>query len=315
MDKYKFNPKEAYDIIRRKWSQWSEAIGEKKWVVGISGGKDSTVVAALAARIFGKENVIGIMMPNGEQKDISDSIAVCEFLNIPNFTVNIKNCFGGIVQELENNFCNRIRVRELSYDTITNLPARLRMATLYAVAQTIGGIVLNTSNASENTVGFATLYGDHAGSYAPIQSLTVTEIRQLGDWLGLPHNLVHKVPVDGLQEKTDEDKLGFKYEDLDRYIREDVGTEEFKSKIDILYRKNRFKTNIVQIPGPNFDHLGNFVRYHNLPDLPAVNEEFRPKENPVMKYRDCINWSNNDHCAKYGRNCCVKNCSEYRSYK
>lgn len=264
MDKYRFDPVQAYGTISRHWRNWAHAIGAKKWVVGISGGKDSTVVAALDARIFGKDNVIGIMMPNGEQKDISDSIEVCKFLGIPNFTVNIGDANTDVLNAVTVGCLWKMDIEGPSYDTKTNLPARLRMATLYAVAQTVGGIVLNTSNASENAIGFSTIYGDHAGSYAPIQGLTVTEVRQLGDWLGLPHDLVHKVPVDGLQEKTDEDKLGFKYEDLDRYIREDIGSDEFKDKVDAMFRKNRFKTDIVQIPGPDF-YLGNFVRYHNTP--------------------------------------------------
>jgi NAD+ synthase len=138
------------------------------------------------------------------------------------------------------------------------------MSTLYAVAQTVGGMVLNTCNLSEDVVGYATLWGDNAGSYAPIQGLTVTEIRQLGDWMDLPHHLIHKTPIDGLQPLSDEDKLGFSYEALDRYIREDIGSDEFKAHINELYRKNKFKTDIVRIPGPNFDDLGNFVRYNNL---------------------------------------------------
>ena len=110
------------------------------------------------------------------------------------------------------------------------------------------------------------------GSYAPIQGLTVTEVIALGDWLGLPQHLTHKTPVDGLQPKTDEEKLGFKYADLDRYIREDIGSPEFKAKVDDLYRRNKFKTDIVQIPHPNFDYLGNFVRYNNLPDVRTSKE-------------------------------------------
>lgn len=254
MDAYKFNPDEAYETIYIHWTQWAQVVGAKKWVVGISGGKDSTVVAALAARIFGKDNVIGIMMPNGEQKDISDSISVCEFLKIQNFTVNIKNCFGGLIQELETNCFNRIGISKPSYDTITNLPARLRMATLYAVAQSIGGIVLNTSNRSENVVSFATLYGDHAGSYAPIQDLTVTEVMELGDWLSLPYELVHKKPIDGLQALSDEEKLGVTYSDIDKIIRHNKGDEKTKEIVWNYFNKGRFKLKMVQIDGPLFGY-------------------------------------------------------------
>lgn len=262
MDKYEFKPEEAFNRIQEHWRRWAASVGAKKWVIGISGGKDSTVVAALAARIFGNESVLGVMMPNRVQSDLKDSREVGEVLGIYGITVNIGEAYL--------NLSSRIRGMlgvELSEDTQINLPARLRMCTLYAIAQTVGGMVLNTSNLSEDVVGYATLWGDDTGSYAPIQGLTVTEIRQLGDWLGLPHNLVHKTPVDGLQSKTDEEKLGFTYADLDRYIREDVGTDEFKARINEMYRKNKFKTDMVHIVGPDFDYLGNFVRYNNLSDV------------------------------------------------
>ena len=267
MDKYLFDPAGAYETIKVHWMQWANQVGAKKWVVGISGGKDSTVVAALAVRIFGKENVVGVMMPNGTQADIADSEEVCKFLGITSVTVNIGKAYEELLDEVVFGALRPIGINKASYDTITNLPARLRMTTLYAVAQSVGGIVLNTCNLSESVVGYSSMFGDDAGSYSPIGGLTVTEIRALGDWLELPHHLVHKVPVDGLQPKSDEDKLGFTYADLDRYIREDVGSLEFKEKIDEIYRKNKFKTDIVQIPHPNFDYLGNFVRYHNLPDV------------------------------------------------
>lgn len=267
MDKYEFNPEDAFNRIQEHWRKWSDSVGTKKWVIGISGGKDSTVVAALAARIFGKESVYGVMMPNGYQGDLMDAMEVCRTLGINRYKVSIFNAYESMITELKLNVFNFEGYEEASYDTKTNLPARLRMCTLYAIAQTVGGMVLNTCNLSEDCVGYCTAFGDNAGSYAPIQGLTVTEIRQLGDWLGLPHELVHKTPVDGLQNKTDEEKLGFTYADLDRYIREDVGTEEFKAKINALYRKNKFKTDMVHITGPDFDYLGNFVRYNNLPDV------------------------------------------------
>ena len=227
--------------------------------VSLSGGKDSTVVAALAARIFGKENVIGVMMPNGTQADIADSEEVCKFLGIGAVTVNIGSAYEELLGEVVFGALKPLGVESASYDTETNLPARLRMSALYAVAQSVGGAVLNTCNLSEDTVGYATLYGDNAGSYAPLQGLAVTEVKALGDWLGLPHRLVHKVPVDGLQPKTDEEKLGFTYDALDRFIRKGEGADSFKDLIRALYRKNRFKTDMVRLPGPKFEFLPNFA--------------------------------------------------------
>ena len=284
MDKYEFNPERAYNEIKAHWEQWAMSVNAKGWVIGISGGKDSTVVAALAARIFGEDKVFGVLMPNGEQKDINDSEEVCHILWIKHVVVNIGKAYEELMDEVVFGALRPCNIKKASADTITNLPARLRMTTLYAVAQSLGYMVVNTCNLSEDICGYATLGGDNMGSYAPIQGLTVTEIRELGEWLGLPHHLVYKTPVDGLQPLSDEDKLGFTYADLDRYIREDVGSTEFKAKVDALYRRNKFKTDIVQIPHPNFDYLGNFVRYNNLPDV--KNELQKEFDALVAQYKE-----------------------------
>ena len=260
MDTYEFNPSQAYETIYCHWTQWANSVKAKTWVVGISGGKDSTVVAALAARIFGKENVVGVMMPNGTQADIADSEEVCKFLGIKSVTVNIGKAYEELLDEVVFGALRPIGINKASYDTITNMPARLRMTTLYAVAQSVGGIVLNTSNRSENVVAFSTLYGDHSGSYAPIQELTVTEVMELGDWLGVPCHLVHKTPVDGLQPKTDEEKLGVTYADIDNLIRLDRGDEATKAKVVDYYWRGKFKLDIVQIPGPTFPSLPDYFR-------------------------------------------------------
>lgn len=248
---YKFAPADAFNRIAIDWKQWDKSVQPKCYVVGISGGKDSTVVAALAAKIFGKDNVVGVMMPHGIQKDISDSEEICKFLGIKAVTVNIGFAYEDLLHEITESAFRSLIVYEASYDTKTNMPARLRMTTLYAIAQSIGGIVLNTSNRSENVVSFSTLYGDHAGSYAPIQDLTVTEVMQLGDWLGLPKNLVHKTPIDGLQPKTDEENLGVTYAEIDKLIRLGQATDEVRSKVETYYARGKFKLDIVQMPGPS----------------------------------------------------------------
>ena len=240
--------------LTRNVVNWTKSILEKnrqtKVVIGISGGKDSSVVAAICAKAIGPENVIGVMMPCGIQKDIADSQKLIDFLGIKSTTVNIGNAF--------NDLCNAINLGvELSYDTMTNLPARLRMSTLYAVAQTVGGFVANTCNLSEDTVGYATLYGDNAGSFAALSKLTTEEVMEIGDDLGLPFELVHKVPIDGLQPKTDEDKLGFTYHEVNELIRKGIKGPHFEKIID-MYRKNKFKLDIVRIP--YFDpHLPNAI--------------------------------------------------------
>lgn len=243
-------------ILTRNVVNWTKSILEKnhqtKVVIGISGGKDSSVVAAICAKAIGPENVIGVMMPCGIQKDIADSQKLIDFLGIKSTTVNIGNAF--------NDLCNVINLGvELSYDTMTNLPARLRMSTLYAVAQTVGGFVANTCNLSEDYApgGYATLFGDNAGSFAPIQDMTVSEVIEVGEDLGLPYNLLHKTPIDGLQPLSDEEKIakqtgieGWTYARFDKLIRgekHDFTPEE----VEILRKgaqAGKFKRDIVQIP-------------------------------------------------------------------
>lgn len=241
--------------LTRNCVNWTKAILEKnrqtKVVLGISGGKDSSVKAAVCAKAIGPENVIGVMMPCGVQKDIGDSQKLIAHLGIKSMTVNIGPAFEALCNSL------KFETPELSYDTLTNLPARLRMSTLYAVAQTVGGFVANTCNLSEDTVGYATLYGDNAGSFAALSKLTTEEVMEIGDDLGLPFELVHKVPIDGLQPKTDEDKLGFTYHEVNELIRKGIKGPHFEKIMD-MYRKNKFKLDIVRIP--YFDpHLPNAI--------------------------------------------------------
>ncbi len=205
-------------------------------VVGISGGKDSSVVAALCVKALGKDRVIGVLMPNGEQSDIDCSKQLVEFLDIPHYVCNVKSAVDGVLSSLEN--CGV----EISRQSRVNLPPRVRMATLYALSQSMNGRVANTCNLSEDWVGYSTRYGDAAGDFSPLGKLTVQEVKAIGKYLGLPQNLVEKVPSDGLSGKTDEDNLGFTYAALDRYIREGVCEDEaVKAKIDRLHKLNEFK--------------------------------------------------------------------------
>ncbi len=204
-------------------------------VIGISGGKDSSVVAALCVQALGRERVIGVLMPCGEQHDIDCSVQLVEHLGIKNYTVNVKAAIDGLLSAMPEGI-------ELSNQTKVNLPPRIRMATLYAVSQSNNGRVANTCNLSEDYVGYSTRYGDAAGDFSPISQLTVDEVKQVGTYLGLPQNLVEKTPIDGLCGKTDEDNLGFTYAMLDKYIRTGVcENEQIKAKIDLMYKNSRFK--------------------------------------------------------------------------
>ncbi len=220
---------------------WFEINGKGcKGVLGISGGKDSSVVAALLVEALGKENVVGVLMPKGEQFDIDVSKALVEHLGIQSYTVNINDAYNGLMNELQKSGV------EINTQATTNLPPRLRMATVYAVSQSVNGRVANTCNLSEDWVGYSTRYGDAAGDFSPLCHLTVAEIKEIGRILGLPDVLVDKTPIDGLCGKTDEDNLGFTYAVLDRYIRTgEIENTETKAKIDRMHKNNLFKLQLM----------------------------------------------------------------------
>lgn len=219
---------------------------DTKAVIGISGGKDSSVAAAVCVKALGKDRVIGVLMPQGEQSDISCSHLLVNTLGIKSYTINI----GETVSTFMNEFSKSL---EPTSQATINTPPRIRMTTLYAVAASVGGRVVNTCNLSEDWVGYSTKFGDSAGDFSVLADLTVTEVLQVGDLLGLPAELVHKVPSDGLCGKTDEDNLGFKYAELDRYIRglTDLSDKpELKEKIDRLHRNNLHKLRLM----PKFEY-------------------------------------------------------------
>jgi NAD+ synthase len=224
--------------IKNECVQWIRDFFEKSGkgcnaVVGISGGKDSSVVAALCVEALGRDRVIGVLMPNGEQADIDMAKLLVNTLGIKHYVINIKDAVDGLVSAIP---------FELSEQSKTNLPPRIRMSTLYAVSQSHNGRVANTCNLSEDWVGYSTRYGDSVGDFSPCSFLTVDEVKQIGRLLGLPSELVDKVPIDGLCGRTDEDNLGFTYAELDRYIRTgEIDNLEHKEKIDRMHRMNLFK--------------------------------------------------------------------------
>lgn len=219
-------------------------------VVGISGGKDSSIVAALCVEALGKDRVMGVLMPNGEQSDIGMARKLINHLGIHSIEINIdetvNSVLNGIVTAIYDDVRQGFDTLKISEQTKINLPARIRMSTLYAVSQSMNGRVANTCNLSEDWVGYSTRYGDAAGDFSPLSNLTVTEIKQIGRVLGLPDDLIDKVPSDGLCGKTDEDNLGFTYDALDRYIRTgEIEDEEVKKKIDTMHEKNLFKLQLM----------------------------------------------------------------------
>lgn len=233
-----FNAVDVKDRIVAWIREWFEQNGKDcNAVIGISGGADSTVVAALCVEALGKDRVFGVLMPNGEQSDISDSINLVNHLDIPYVTVNIQDAYYDIVDNIDLPISNQTKI---------NLPPRIRMATLYAVSQSINGRVANTCNLSEDWVGYSTRWGDSVGDFSPLSNLTKTEVKEIGKALGLPNELVYKVPSDGLCGKTDEDNFGFTYDVLDRYIRTgEIEDMDIKAKIDYMHEKNLFKLQLM----------------------------------------------------------------------
>lgn len=220
---------------------WFENNGKGcKAVLGISGGKDSSVAAAVCVKALGKENVFGVLMPKGVQHDIDVAESLCETLGIEHITVNIENAYNALQGEITD------KLGELTPQSAQNLPPRIRMTTLYAVSQTLNGRVVNTCNLSEDWVGYSTRYGDSVGDFSPLSNLTVTEVKEIGRYLGLPAKFVDKVPIDGLCGKTDEENLGFTYAVLDRYIREGICEDEkTKAEIDRRHKANLFKLQLM----------------------------------------------------------------------
>lgn len=238
-----FDAKKVKNDIVNWITKWFEENGKDcNAIVGISGGVDSSVVTALCVKALGKNRVFGIKMPCGEQPDIEHANMLIKHLGIKSYTMNIWDAVIGI----DNQFPTDI---EVSKQTTINLPPRIRMATLYAISQSLNGRVMNTCNMSESYVGFDTRYGDSAGDLSPLANLTKTEVIALAKELGLPDELAHKTPQDGLTGLTDEQSFGFTYAELDAYIRDGIEpSEDVKAKIDSMHEKNLFKLQ----PMPSF---------------------------------------------------------------
>lgn len=230
------------EIVKNECVAWIRRFFEENGpdcnaVLGISGGKDSSVAAALCVEALGRDRVIGVLMPCGEQPDIDMARLLVSHLGIRHIEVNILNAVRGLTEAIPMELTDQSRI---------NLPPRIRMAAVYAVSQSCNGRVVNTCNLSEDWVGYSTRYGDAAGDFSPMCHLTVQEVKAIGRVLGLPDVLVDKVPIDGLCGSTDEEKLGFTYEELDGYIRTgQIDDPRKKEKIDGLHRQNQFKLQLM----------------------------------------------------------------------
>ncbi len=243
-----FNAKKVLDDVTLWIRDFFDKNGKDcNAVLGISGGKDSSVAAALCVRALGKDRVIGVLMPNGEQSDIDVAHELVSFLGIESYEINIREGYDALMDSIVG------EIGEISNQTRINLAPRVRMCVLYAVSQSRNGRVVNTCNLSEDYVGYSTRYGDAAGDFSPLANLTVAEVVALGVEAGLPEHIVKKIPSDGLCGKTDEDNLGFTYAMLDKYIRTGVCDDAAKKeRIDYLHKINEFKLK----PMPSFPYKG-----------------------------------------------------------
>ena len=263
-----FEVKNIVDDIRHYFA--TNGGKDTKAVIGISGGKDSTIAAALLVKALGSDRVVGVLMPDGDQKDLKDARRVCEHLGILHYTVNIKYTTASFIEDIERN-------TDLlpNAQVYTNMPARVRMTTLYNVAAMVGGRVINTGNKSEFFVGYTTKYGDLAGDYAVLRDYYVTEIYQIGDVLNLPEDLVHKAPADGMSGKTDADNMGFSYEVLDDYLMNgNVPSADTLKNILDRHARNRHKE-VIRLPHPECrsrPYLSGTARqkYANDEDCPFI---------------------------------------------
>lgn len=237
-----------------------ESIGARRAVLGISGGKDSTVMAGVLAKALGRENVYGLLMPADEKTDLSTGLEIANYLGINNEVLNIGPAIQSIEEGIEGTGL------ALSQQAHINLPPRIRMSLLYAYAQSLkDGAVVNTSNLSEDWIGYVTVYGDSAGAFSPFGMLTASEVIQLGIDLGLPENYVRIPPADGLREEDDEEVFGFSYKVLDHYIRTgEIEDLEIKEKIDRMHKLSRFKFQTIDLYNPGLrigaKELGDFYK-------------------------------------------------------
>lgn len=246
MRKYEFDAAKTKDEIVEWIRNYFRKNGpDCNAVIGISGGKDSSIVAALCCEALGNGRVIGVLMPQGAQSDIDVARELVAYLGIQSHEINIAETVNALLANgRAAGLCD-------SKQTRVNLPARIRMATLFMVSQSRNGRVANTCNASENFVGWQTVGGDGFGQFSPLSKLTVTEVKAVGRELGLPEKFIEKAPADGLTGKTDEDNFGFTYDFLDKYIRtgEFGGDTATAAKIDRMHEANLFK----DLPMPTYD--------------------------------------------------------------
>ena len=247
-----FDTKTALNGIKAWLESYKNSSGMKKAVIGISGGKDSTIVAKILVDVLGKENVVGLLMPNGEQKDLADAIRVVELLDIKHEVINIEEGYWAIIKSLGG-------LENVSAEAQINIAPRIRMTTLYTYGQTHGCRVAGTDNLSERTLGYFTKFGDGGYDFNILAEFTSLEVMRIGEELGLPLELVYKTPDDGLSGMSDEEKLGILYTDMHNYLRfkyDKITSATVIPKIKDMAKRAEHK--LIMPPHPRF-----YSNYYN----------------------------------------------------
>ena len=248
---YKFDVEKNVEGIKNFIKDYfvNNGTPDTKAVIGISGGKDSTIAAKLLVDALGAHRVIGVLMPQDVQRDIDDSRRVCELLGIHSYEVDIGPACNALYRAIDEGYDYDHSVAN-NPAIATNTPSRIRMATLYAIAAAVGGRVCNTGNASEAFIGYTTKYGDLAGDFALLKNFTVTEVFEIGDYLGLPYLLVHKAPSDGMSGKTDEENIGVPYKVIDAYLMYGIYPDQFYYEKMVAAHDRNIHKEVIKLPCP-----------------------------------------------------------------
>ena len=234
--------REAKNAI--EWiKEYVEKTKAKGIVIGNSGGKDSATVLAMAVKAIGKERVISVAMPCfSKETDLVDAKLVADTFEVPLLKIDLSSAY----QEMENEINCQIP-QGLTQEAIINIKPRLRMTTLYGIAQTLGYLVIGTGNLCEAMVGYTTKWGDNSSDLNPIGNFTVEEVLAIGKMLGVPEKIFHKAPNDGLGGQTDEEKMGIQYRQIEEMIEKGSTEEKAKQEIIKRYQNSKHKRRTVPI--------------------------------------------------------------------
>jgi len=217
--------------------------GRRGCVVGLSGGIDSAVVAAILKNVCGDQNMLGVLMPcHSNPSDAEDAALVAKALDIPTMTVDISSVYDEFVSVVGD------RSPDSSRMALANIKPRLRMSVLYFIAQKEGFLVCGTGNRAELTIGYFTKFGDSGADLLPLGDLLKGEVRSLASWYGVPQPIIDKPPSAGLWPgQTDEQEIGLSYDEIDMYLLRGEGAPETIEMIEQARKRSNHKRTTPEI--------------------------------------------------------------------